>query len=413
MVRPTASLHPASSDPDDVDVDRRPELTTPPSASRAAVEAPGRADRSTRCRTPCPASSCSTVRAGTCWTRRPRGSPSPRRPAGQSSAQNLPRLRGPAVRLELIVAPIPESSPRTSWNGSATRRLACEPRADGELADRRRRQGLPAGDGFLDELPRRRQLPATGERGLRGGIARCPVAASASGTPDPDGPDGAPRGHLPRAEVEPGRSARDDLTAAPAGGARHEFVRQPESGELTPRGCQRLESVSLATAADACREGGRRTLGSTRAHRPAHPLACERRDADAGGARARRGAGRAGRGRAHRPRHRRRRGTRPSGPPRRGASPWSAASRSAPATRAAGVHLLAYLPDPTYPPLVEQLRRDPRRPERAGACDPRAAARARASTSTTTTYDARPRRDRRDRPARTSPTPWSAAVRGR
>ena len=40
------------------------------------------------------------------------------------------------------------------------------------------------------------------------------------------------------------------------------------------------------------------------------------------------------------------------------ARPWCAASRSAPGWRAgSGVHLLAYLPDPTYPPLVDELQR--------------------------------------------------------
>ena len=39
-----------------------------------------------------------------------------------------------------------------------------------------------------------------------------------------------------------------------------------------------------------------------------------------------------------------------------------------------GAHLLAYLPDPTYPPLVSPAAQDPRRPEQPGAGDAGAAA---------------------------------------
>ena len=60
---------------------------------------------------------------------------------------------------------------------------------------------------------------------------------------------------------------------------------------------------------------------------------------------------------AHRPRHHRGLGARP--PTRRPARawPWCAASRSAARFEGSGVHLLAYLPDPTYPPLAAELRR--------------------------------------------------------
>ena len=62
-----------------------------------------------------------------------------------------------------------------------------------------------------------------------------------------------------------------------------------------------------------------------------------------------------------------------------------------------GVHLLAYLPDPTYPPLARALRRHPRRPQRPGAGDLR---RLRALGIDITEDDVRRpgRRRRRDRP---------------
>ena len=51
-------------------------------------------------------------------------------------------------------------------------------------------------------------------------------------------------------------------------------------------------------------------------------------------------------------------GPRPPTRPTRSGSPWSAGWRSAPGWPSGlGLHLLAYLPDPTYPPLVEGLQR--------------------------------------------------------
>ena len=110
--------------------------------------------------------------------------------------------------------------------------------------------------------------------------------------------------------------------------------------------------------------------------------------------------------RAHRPRHRRGLGR---GRPAAARDGIDAGPRHGDqhAHDGHGVHLLAYLPDPTYPPLVAELDADPRGPQRPAAGDARAAARAR-------------RRDRRrrrtpvagERPrpgARTSPTPWSSS----
>ena len=131
----------------------------------------------------------------------------------------------------------------------------------------------------------------------------------------------------------------------------------------------------------------------------------------------------------NRPRHRRGVGPRPSEPPPRWASRSVRGMEISTRLPGPGVHLLAYLPDPTYPPAGARCSTDdPGRPQRPGARDaapklqatgrrdhrarrtPRAAAR-RAATGPA----ARGRRDdrgRRRRPARARPSPVRSARAG-
>ncbi len=147
-------------------------------------------------------------------------------------------------------------------------------------------------------------------------------------------------------------------------------------------------------------DGRRAALELAGAHRPPHPLGGQRRHADPDRARARRPRGRARRPGAHRPRHRRRLGRGRPRPRTTPGSGWCAAWRSAPTTAAEGVHLLAYLPDPTHAGPRRRARPDPRGPRLAGPRHDRGAATASASTSPSTTSWPRC-------PAgRTSPTPW-------
>ena len=98
----------------------------------------------------------------------------------------------------------------------------------------------------------------------------------------------------------------------------------------------------------------RRPQSFAGAHRPPHPLAGQRRHRVAGRAGA--AAAAAGLDVVALTDHDTAEGWAEAGAPRaRSASTWSAAWRSAPATTATGVHLLAYLPDPAYPPLVAAL----------------------------------------------------------
>ena len=77
----------------------------------------------------------------------------------------------------------------------------------------------------------------------------------------------------------------------------------PRRLRASARRCSRCRSVASGPAGD--RRVARSQLGCVGAHRPPHPLAGQRRDAEPGRAGAGRGGGRARRARDHRPRHRR------------------------------------------------------------------------------------------------------------
>ena len=112
------------------------------------------------------------------------------------------------------------------------------------------------------------------------------------------------------------------------------------------------------------------------ADRPPCPLPGQRRDPVAGRAGAGRDGGGSGRGRAHRSRHHRGVGRGGSSPPRPRARA-GARDRDQHPLPEPGVHLLAYLPDPTTRPCVAELRRILDGPGRPGPDDARPAARPR------------------------------------